>query len=96
MAAMLRRIIKIVTFMIILFIVGRLSAPYFYDIVSIDTADKISNFINDSASVEDIDNVYFYLNFSTTLVLTVLLYLFLSKVFFLIRKQLRFDKKMRP
>ncbi len=84
------------TFMIILFIVGRLSAPYFYDIVSIDTADKISNFINDSASVEDIDNVYFYLNFSTTLVLTVLLYLFLSKVFFLIRKQLRFDKKMRP
>ncbi|WP_345827617.1 hypothetical protein AAGR22_11575 [Erwinia sp. HDF1-3R] len=96
MAAMLRRIIKIVTFMIILFIVGRLSAPYFYDIVSIDTADKISNFINDSASAEDIDNVYFYLNFSTTLVLTVLLYLFLSKVFFLIRKQLRFDKKMRP
>lgn len=82
--------------MIILFIVGRLSAPYFYDIVSIDTADKISNFINDSASAEDIDNVYFYLNFSTTLVLTVLLYLFLSKVFFLIRKQLRFDKKMRP
>ncbi|MBK0031195.1 hypothetical protein IBT47_02760 [Erwinia sp. S43] len=96
MKTMLRRIVKIAIFIITLVIVGRLSSPYFYDIVSLKTADKISALINDSSSAEDIDNVYFYLNFLLTMTLTIPLYLFLTKAFSTICKQRHLDKKMRP
>lgn len=80
MAILARRMIKTLVFIVILFITGRLSAPYYYDVISIDAANNLSNFINGNVYAEEVDDVYFYVNFSITLLLSLLLYLLLSKV----------------
>ncbi len=80
MAILARRMIKTLVFIVILFITGRLSAPYYYDVISIDAANNLSNIINGNVYAEEVDDIYFYVNFSITLLLSLLLYLLLSKV----------------
>ena len=67
-----RRALKILTFVFVIFLVGRLSSPYYYDVVSIDFANAISYFIYGNVYAEEVDIIYFYINFSIAISLSVL------------------------
>lgn len=82
-----RRALKILTFVFVIFLVGRLSSPYYYDVVSLDFANSISDFIYGNIYAEEVDNIYFYINFPITILLSVLVYYcFIKTIEFILKK----------
>ncbi len=88
MLTLARKTLKVFIFVFIFFLIGRLSSPYYYDVVSIDFANAISYFIYGNVYAEEVDNIYFYINFSITISLSVLVYYcFIRIIKFILKKR---------
>lgn len=89
MPILARRLLKVFIFFFIVFVIGRLSSPYYYDVINLNTANDISEFIHGNIYAEEVDNIYFYINFLITIFISLFICFCLSKFFSLIIKKWR-------
>lgn len=89
MPTLARRALKVFVFLLISFSVGRLSSPYYYNVININSANAISDFIYGNVYAEDVDDVYFYINFIITILLSLFVYFCLAKVMVIILNKWR-------
>lgn len=87
MLTLARKTLKVFVFVFIVFLIGRLSSHYYYDVVSIDFANAISYFIYGNVYAEEVDNIYFYINFSITISLSVLVCCCIKIIKFILKKR---------
>jgi len=75
MAKIALKALKIFYFCILLMTVTHLYHPYYYSIISLNSASKISEYFNGHAFPEETDDVYFYINFFITISGTIIFYI---------------------
>ncbi len=78
MPILARRLLKTFIFFFVVFVIGRLSSPYYYDVISVNTANDISEFIHGNIYAEEVDNIYFYINFLITIYIEINVIYFFS------------------